>query len=194
MHSHVRLSVYIPQLRALAPASRAVVVAIPCCLDQSLWAHRPLPAEAAAARESAENGAEKSAKTATGKGAVVDAGVAEVERKSAAGAGDGAVEVRQGTAEVVVRQPGSKRTDGGGEGKLVPLRPLLDVLDWGIHAKDRRVRVWLLQPGDATAPTWPCMPWAKPAGTESAPPPHVDSARARRRALMRAQQAETKPR
>lgn len=128
VHSHVKLDAYVPALRHRLGYPHTVVVTMPCCVDQSMEIKAPkshafdipLTSAAAATSENSASNVHGNASEAAGVN-IVGAGWAQSPLES-------------------------RRSNRAKKRRLVA--PTREYHDYGVHSKERVVRVFILEAGD----------------------------------------------
>jgi hypothetical protein len=144
VHSHVKLDAYVPALRRRLGGPRTLVVAMPCCVDQSMTLDHGIdPVHAAPAVPAVP------AVLGLGDGlghAAVPVVPAPVVATGGVVAG---VPATVATGEALARKRGGGTARWGRKRKLAV--PVADYEDYGVHSNERTVRVFDL-PADAPPP------------------------------------------
>lgn len=135
VHSHVRLDAYVPALRQRLGYPHTVVVAMPCCVDQSMEMEAPPAPEA-----EFPNAPGLAAASGSGGGS---GGEALLPEAAAAAVGD---VVGDGWARTARKKRGGK---GAKKRRLV--QPTREYNDYGVHSNERVVRVFVLSAGGSEA-------------------------------------------
>lgn len=137
---------YVPQLRARLGLPHTVVVALPCCVDQSLEASpAALTPEELAFRE--KNWAWQAAKAA-GQAAEAGAGAAAEDaaaHKEAAAPAAVVGAAAQFPAQATAQSPGAGWVKARAKQRRARLvKPASEYNDFGVHSNERTVRVFVL--------------------------------------------------
>jgi hypothetical protein len=131
VHSHVKLDAYVPLLRQKLGHPHTVLVAMPCCVDQSMEA--PLAPEAGNS-------------SAPGLAAATGGSASGTEAPLPGAAAAAASNVTGGWTRTA-----RKKRGGQGAKKRRLVHPTREYHDYGVHSNERVVRVFVLRAGGEEA-------------------------------------------
>jgi len=129
VHSHVKLDAYVPALRHKLDYPHTIVVTMPCCVDQSMEIKAPLASRSQAPGTPVTAAAASELPVANG-----------LENATAAAGSDN---VGAGWAQTVQE---SRRSNRAKKRRL--MAPTREYHDYGVHSRERVIRVFNLEAGD----------------------------------------------